>query len=131
MYTYKINNSYTVYVNHAYYNECKTKTKSSSYKSVPPASYNGTTYVTNKYPEKTTYTKPHSIRRTASNSIPKVEKKEQISQPLINVKVSHKVYGTGAIVDFDKAGHIFVSFGKTIKQFVYPSAFQQGFLAYV
>ncbi len=96
MYTYKINNSYTVYVNHSYYNECKKKTKSSNYKGVSKQ------------------TKP-----------PKVS-----VAPPIHAAVIHKTFGYGEIVRTNEPGYLSVAFGRTVKRFMYPSAFQQGFLAY-
>lgn len=99
MYTYKINNSYTVYVNHAYYNECKKKTKSSNPKSVSKTTKT-------KYTNKVTFTPP------------------------VQTQVIHKRFGIGRIVETDSSGCIAVAFREGVKRFIYPSAFQQGFLAY-
>lgn len=96
---YKINNSYSVHVNYAYYNECKKKTKSSNYKGVSKTTKT-------KYTNKVTFTPP------------------------VRTAVVHKQFGFGRIVETDSSGCIAVAFREGVKRFIYPSAFQQGFLAY-
>lgn len=101
MYSYKLNNSYTVYVNYAYLNECikasKKKNKNSSVK---------------------TYIAP-------------IKKEKPVVTPLpINTMLTHKVFGCGKVVSTNKNGVMSVAFENKIAKFIYPDAVRQGFLAF-
>ena len=99
MYSYKLNNSYTIYVNYAYLNDC---IKASKKKSVSTATK--------------TYIAP-----------PKKEK--PVFAPLpSNTVLSHKKFGYGKVVSTDKNGIMSVAFRNKVAKFVYPDAIQQGFL---
>ena len=100
MYSYKLNNSYTVYVNYAYLNECikasKKKNKISS----------GKTYIT------------------------PIKKEKPVITPLpIDTILKHKVFGCGKVVSTDKNGVMSVAFENKTARFIYPDAMRQGFLA--
>ena len=100
MYSYKLNNSYTVYVNYAYLNECikasKKKNDSSSVK----------TYIT------------------------PIKKEKPVVTPLpIDTMLKHKVFGCGKVVSTDKHGVMSVAFENKTARFIYPDAMRQGFLA--
>lgn len=100
MYSYKLNNSYTVYVNYAYLNDCIKASKKKS--TADPAK---------------TYVAP-----------PKKEK--PVFTPLpTNTMLSHKVFGCGKVVSTDKNGVMSVAFGNKVAKFIYPDAVEQGFLA--
>lgn len=100
MYSYKLNNSYTVYVNYAYLNECikasKKKNKSSSVK---------------------TYIAPIKKEKPAVNPLP------------INTMLTHKAFGCGKVISTDKNGIMSVTFENKTARFIYPDAMRQGFLA--
>lgn len=100
MYSYKLNNSYIVYVNYAYLNECIKASKKKS----APASVK-------------TYATPF-----------KKEKPVVIPLP-INTMLSHKVFGCGKVVSTDKNGVMSVAFRNKVAKFIYPDAVKQGFLA--
>ena len=100
MYSYKLNNSYTVYVNYAYLNECIKASKKKS------ASTSVKTYVAPPKKEKPVFT------------------------PLpTNTMLSHKVFGCGKVVSTDKNGVMSVAFRNKVAKFIYPDAMKQGFLA--
>ena len=102
MYSYKLNNSYTVYVNYVYLNDC---IKASKKKNV---STSAKTYLTPLKKEKSVFT------------------------PLpINTMLSHKVFGCGKVVSTDKNGVMSVAFRNKTAKFIYPDAVKQGFLALV
>ena len=102
MYSYKLNNSYTIYVNYAYLNDC---IKASKKKSVSTCVK---TYVAAPKKEKSVFT------------------------PLpTNTMLSHKVFGFGKVVSTDKNGVMSVAFRNKIAKFIYPDAVKQGFLALV
>ena len=100
MYSYKLNNSYTVYVNYAYVNDCI------------------------KASEK----KRSSI--SAKTQIAPPKKTKPMFTPLpINTILSHKVFGCGKVVSTDKTGVMVVAFGNKVAKFIYPDVMKQGFLA--
>ena len=101
MYSYRINNSYTVYVNWAYYNEVKKITKESRKKQacVPVRS---------------------SVKKT-----------DVIIPLPIGAKVSSKAYGLGVLQSKRSDGVISVKFDERLISFVYPDAFRAGHLAEV
>lgn len=100
MYSYKLNNSYTIYVNYTYLNDCIKASKKKS----EPASVK-------------TYVAP-----------PKKEKPVVIPLP-INTILSHKVFGCGTVVSTEKNGVMSVAFENKVAKFIYPDAIKQGFLA--
>ena len=102
MYSYKLNNSYTVYVDYAYLNDC---IKASKKKSVAASTK--------------TYLAP-----------PKKEK--SVFTPLAtNTMLSHKTFGCGKVVSTDKKGVMSVAFRNRVAKFIYPDAMEQGFLVLV
>lgn len=104
MYGYKINNSYTIYVNYAYLNECKKA--SDKYREVSSAKV---------------YTKPQ----------PKKEATRVIVPLALKTKVHHKTFGDGTVVESNNKGYISISFNDKVKKFLYPQAFEMGFLTKV
>ena len=104
MYCYKLNNSYTVYVNYAFYTEANKKWE--KYKQ--PC----TAYTTRKEPTRVV-----------------APKQSAVAKPLpANTAVRHVIYGNGTIVNTDRNGHMSVRFGDKEKRFQYPYVFQQGYL---
>ena len=100
MYSYKLNNSYTVYVNYAYLNECiKASKKKSTSTSVK------------------TYVAPPKKEKSVFTPLP------------ANTMLSHKVFGCGKVVSTDKNGVMSVAFRNKTAKFIYPDAVKQGFLA--
>ena len=100
MYSYKLNNSYTVYVNYAYLNECIKASKKK-----------------NKIGSVKTYVAP-------------VKKEKPVVTPLpINTMLMHKAFGCGKVVSTDKNGVMSVAFENKTARFIYPDAMRQGFLA--
>jgi len=101
MYSYKLNNSYTVYVNYAYLNDCikasKKKIVSTSVK---------------------TYVAPPKKEKSVCTPLP------------TNTMLSHKVFGYGKVVSTDKNGVMSVAFRNKVAKFIYPDAMKQGFLAF-
>ena len=99
MYSYKLNNSYTVYVNHIYLNECIKATKE---------------------------WKKHSSSYSGSQGIQK-KKKRFIPLPPAT-RLLHKSFGFGRVLSTDGNGIMIVEFRDKIAKFVYPDAINQGFL---
>ena len=99
MYSYKLNNSYTVYVNYAYLNECIKASKKKA----------------NLAPFKTYVAPP--------------EKVKPILKPLpSNTILSHKVFGCGKVISTTEDGMMSVAFKNKVAKFIYPDAVKQGFL---
>lgn len=100
MYSYKLNNSYTVYVNYAYLNECikanKDKSTAASVK---------------------TYVVPPKKEKSVFTLLP------------TKTMLSHKVFGCGKVVSSDKNGVMSVAFRNKVAKLIYPDAVKQGFLA--
>lgn len=113
MYSYKINNSYTIYVNYEYINECIKAGKKKRAAEAAKA-------YTNSDKETKKKAKPH----TASAKKPK-----KAFTPLsAETMVSHKVYGLGRVVSTDKNGIMDVAFKSKTTKFLYPDAINQGYL---
>jgi hypothetical protein len=53
--------------------------------------------------------------------------KLDLSKVKVGAKVGHKVFGVGTIVAL-KDGRVYVTFGKAKKMFMFPEAFEGGFL---
>lgn len=104
MYGYKLNNSYTIYVNYAYLNECR-KASNKSKKSSAPVSYNRA-----------------QSKKDVTRAI--------IPVPL-DTKVRHKTFGDGKVVESDNRGYISVIFDGKVRKFLNPQAFEMGFLTKV
>ena len=101
MYGYKINNSYTIYVNYAYLNECRKASKKA---------------------KKTSLSTPHVSTK------PKQEV-SRINIPLaLETMVHHKTFGNGKVVETDNRGCISILFDGKVRRFLYPQAFDMGFL---
>ena len=100
MYSYKLNNSYTIYVNYAYLNECRKASKHannfSTIKTITPQ---------------------------------KVVEQKKVHSFEENATVYHKVFGYGKVSKDKEAGYISIIFGDVVKKFLYPQAFDLGFLA--
>lgn len=104
MYCYKINNSYTIYVNYAFLNECiKASKKNKTFSSLK-----------------------------TSNASKKQNKPVKKKEPFIplpnNAKLNHKVWGNGTVISTDDKGIMTVAFKNKTARFIYPDALQQGFL---
>ena len=99
MYSYKINNSYTVYVNYAYINDCVKAAKKREHN------------LTKKS------LTPYKNRKPIFTPLPK------------NTKLMHKTFGVGKVISTDKNGIMVVEFKNKTAHFVYPDAIKQGFLS--
>ena len=87
--SYKINNSYTIYVNYAYLNECRK--------------------ASNKLRQSSSSLSKNKVQ-------PKKEVPRVIIPLESGAKVHHKVFGDGKVVESDNRGHISVLFNeKTVK----------------
>lgn len=100
MYSYKLNNSYTIYVNYEYLNECRKASR-----------------VNNS-----------SITRTYAPKQKVVEQK-RVHTLAENTTIYHQVFGYGKVSKNKEAGYISIIFGDVVKKFLYPQAFDMGFLA--
>lgn len=91
MYSCKVNDSYTVYVNYEYINTCVKASR--------------------KYPSKI------------------VTIKNPIVMPSLNISVYHKIWGNGIVIESNIKNHnITVEFSDRKVRFIYPDAFDKGFL---
>ena len=104
MYGYKINNSYTIYVNYAYLNECRKASK-----------------------------KTKGISNYTSHIKTQLHKETKaIVAPLaLETKVHHKTFGDGKVVETNSQGYISILFDGKVRKFLYPQAFDMGFLSKV
>ena len=100
MYSYKLNNSYTVYVNYAYLNDCIKASKKKKTSDLAK-----------------TYVAPPKKEKTVFTPLP------------TNTMLSHKVFGCGKVLSTDKNGVMSVAFRNKVAKFIYPDAMRQGFLA--
>ena len=102
--SYKINNSYTVYVNYFYLNECiKAGKKNTSKK--PTSS---------PLPQKARSTPKPAVQPLAANTL-----------------LRHKRYGTGKVVSTDKDGIMRVAFDTKVLHFIYPDTVRKGYLSVI
>ena len=101
MYKYKLNNSYTVYVNWSYYSECAMICKDA-----------------------------HKKEKRVNSMVSKKPAVTAAPLPR-GTKVSSKAFGIGTILSTSKDGVVSVRFDSKEVRFVYPDAFKQGFLAAV
>ena len=105
MYCYKINNSYTVYVYTEYINDCIAKGRNRSSAACTPS-------------------------KTTSRAKAKKPQKH-VTPPALNTRVSHKRWGIGKLVEANTRGIMTIAFANHLVKFVYPDAFNQGFLVRV
>ena len=113
MYCYKLNNSYTIYVNHYYINQCRKASQKMR--------------------------KELEIEATASyynrTPISCLNGKSQSRKPVAplpnNTTVYHKSLGKGVIVETNSSGYVVVSFNNRKIKFKYPQAFDLGYLNHI
>ena len=102
--SYKINNSYTVYVNYFYLNECIKAGQ--------------------------TQAKKKKVLTQAKQAVHK--KQHPKFTPLAaNTHLHHKKYGTGKVISTDKDGIMKVEFDSKVLHFIYPDAIRKGHLSIV
>ena len=107
---YKLNNSYTVYVNYYYLNDCISAGKAYAKKKKELAVFQqrvlkalNSSMVTNPAQAKAVPLKMHTL-------------------------VQHKLFGIGKVISTDDKGIVRVAFGTDIRRFLYPDAVHQGHL---
>ena len=100
MYFYKLNNSYTIYVNYAYLNECRKASKNFSNSSL----------------SKKSTLKQKNIEQKKVHAFAE------------NTLIYHKVFGCGKVSDSKEEGYISIVFGDRVRKFLYPQAFDLGYL---
>ena len=102
--SYKINNSYTVYVNYFYLNECI------------------------KAGQKQTKRKKQLAQ--VQQAIPKVQH-PKFTPLAASTRLHHKKYGAGKVISTDNDGIMKVEFDSRVLHFIYPDAIRKGFLSIV
>ncbi len=129
MYSYKINNSYTIYVNYDYINQCikagkkkrAAEIRAEEFAKSYAALVNG-----RKKVNKTTAAASHKHHKACA------KKPEKVFTPLVaGTTVSHKVFGCGKVVSTDKNGIMVVTFRNKTTQFMYPEVMELGYLTLV
>ena len=105
-YSYKINNSYTVYVYPSYVNDCVNASKKISNTQKYSGSMNSK--------DKVQYSKSNN-----DNYFPPLN---------VNTRLRHKTFGFGNVVSTSKTGIMQVKFAEKTVKFVFPDAIKQGFL---
>ena len=105
-YSYKLNNSYTVYVYPSYVNDCINASKKISHNKKIGESVNKKEKIQYDKTEKDNYFPPLSV----------------------NTRLQHKTYGFGNVVSTSKTGIMQVKFAEKTVKFVFPDAIKQGFL---
>ena len=113
MYCYKLNNSYTVYVNYAYYAEVAK--------------------ICHGHQKPSNKTTKHKKKANTTPSAAKVVYKKPAPAPKWrplpnNTVVNHAIFGIGKILNTNKDGYMSIMFGDKARTFVYPAAFTQGYL---
>ena len=104
MYCYKINNSYTIYVNYEFLNECiKANKKNKTFSSLKTSN-------------------------ASKKQNKPIDKKDPFIPLPINSKLYHKVWGNGTVISTDEKGIMTVAFRTKTARFIYPDAIKQGFL---
>ena len=102
--SYRLNNSYTVYVNYFYLNDCIKASKS------------------------------YASRQKQASHIQKTAQSVLHPQfiPLAeSTLLHHKHYGVGRVVSTDENGIMQVAFDSKVLHFIYPDAVRKGFLSVV
>jgi hypothetical protein len=105
---YKLNNSYTVYINYHYLNDC---------------------IKAGKIHEKKKLQLVEIQKRVQKALQPKVTPPKKVVPLIPSTLVWHKIYGRGKVLSTNKSNVLRVAFGKDIRRFIYPSAIQQGYLS--
>ena len=104
MYCYKLNNSYTVYVNYAYLNDCINASKEINLDR-------------------------RNQRCKAARSQKKCESVSTLFKPIPNQsKVRHKSYGQGKVLSTSANGTMRVLFGEKEIRLQFPMVVKKGFL---
>ncbi len=107
MHKYKINNSTTIYVMDEYINSCIKESKK-YHMGEKIKSYNKFALGESAFPQKKIHIK----------ALPD------------NTKVMHKKYGSGVVITTNNKGYMSVKFSSDkVLKFMYPEAFQKGYLA--
>ena len=110
---YKLNNSYTVYVNYYYLNDCISAGKAYAKKKKEIAVFQQKVL--------TSLHSPKVITPTQAKVIPLKA----------HTLVRHKQFGIGKVISTDDNGIIRVAFGTDIRRFLYPDAVHQGHLSII
>lgn len=102
--SYKINNSYTVYVNYVYLNDCiKAGQKQAQ--------------------------KKQQVAQVKQNILKLQHPK--FTPLAVNTRLHHKKYGAGKVISTDKNGIMKVEFHSKVLHFIYPDAIRKGYLSIV
>lgn len=110
---YKLNNSYTVYVNYYYLNDCINAGKVYAKKKKELAAF-----------QQRALTALHSPKVIVSMQAKIVPLKA-------HTLVQHKQFGIGKVISTDDKGIVRVAFGTDIRRFLYPDAVHQGHLSII
>ena len=110
---YKLNNSYTVYVNYYYLNECISAGKAYAKKKKELAAFQQKVL--------TALNSPKVIKPTQTKIVPLKA----------HTLVQHKQFGLGMVISTDDKGIVRVAFGTDIRRFIYPDAVHQGHLSII
>ena len=113
MYCYKLNNSYTIYVNYYYINQCRKAAQ----KARKEREIEATAFYYNRTP--------------ISCLNGKAQGKKPVAPLPNNTVVNHKSFGKGIIVETSLNGYVVVSFNEQNIKFQYPQAFDLGYLSCV
>ena len=110
---YKLNNSYTVYVNYYYLNDCVSAGKAYAKKKKDVAAF-------------------QQRALTALHSSKVIKHMQTKIVPLkAHTLVQHKQFGIGKVISTDDTGIVRVAFGTDIRRFLYPDAVHQGHLSII
>ena len=107
---YKLNNSYTVYVNYYYLNDCISAGKAYAKMKKELVAFQQKVL--------TAFCSPKVITPKQANAIPLK----------MHTLVQHKLFGIGKVISTDDKGIVRVAFGTDIRRFLYPDAVHQGHL---
>ncbi len=110
---YKLNNSYTVYVNYYYLNDCISVGKAHAKKKKELAAFQQRVL--------TALQSPKVIKPTPAKIVPLKA----------NTLVEHKQFGIGKVISTDDKGIMRVAFGTDIRRFLYPDVVHQGYLSII
>ena len=113
MYCYKLNNSYTTYVNYYYINQCRKASQKAR-------------------KERETETAASYYNRTPISCLSgKTQGKKHVAPLAKNTVVNHKSFGKGVVVETSLKGYVVVNFDERNVKFQYPQAFDLGYLSCV
>ena len=110
---YKLNNSYTVYVNYYYLNDCISAGKAYAKKKKERAAF-----------QQKVLTALHSHKAITPTQNKVVPLKA-------HTLVQHKQFGIGKVISTDDKGVVRVALGTDIRRFRYPDAVHQGYLSII